>query len=230
MRIYIPVISRLGPKVIKDQFGAHVKDKNGELGWEYDCRGVTGKGIYICGTARGATLYITKVLRALGYDVGHEKVGADGSVGYHLALIRPDNCLHQVRHPLKQIASMLVHQAWGFMDSMIDLPNRKLLGCMTYWLEWNKLCDEFCVWRYKIEDLPEIWDEFLEKIGHKKCDLPDIPTNENSSTKNGYLERKSYEILTWDNLFEHNKELAQKIKEKSDEYGYSSPQGQRQVA
>lgn len=223
MRINIPVYSRMGPKVETSQFGAQAKGPDGEVVWEYDGRLATGKGIYICAAARSGTMYMSKLLDALGYEVGHEIVKKNGCVGYPLVIIRPDNCFHQVRHPLNQIASMIAHKSWGFIEDIIDIPGRGLRGCMTYWLEWNKLCEEFCVWRYQIEQLADIWDEFLERIEHEKCDIPDIPTDENSSKKSHNYEKFSYESLTWDDLFECNRYLAQDILDKGKEYGYEPP-------
>ncbi len=223
MRIDIPVYSRMGPKVEPAQFGAKAKGPDGKVVWEYDGRLAIGKGIYICAAARSGTMYMSKLLNAMGYEVGHEIVKKNGCVGYPLVIIRPDNCFHQVRHPLKQIASMMAHKSWGFMEDVIDVPRRGLLGCMTYWLKWNKLCEEFCVWRYRIEQLPDIWDEFLERIGHEKCDMPDTPIDENSSKKSHYYEKFSYEPLTWDSLFECNRYLAQDILDKGIMYGYEPP-------
>ena len=225
MRIEIPVFSKFGPKVVRTTNGACSGSRKGKCNWSYDGRYVTGAGIFIAGAARSGTVYMTNLLKALGYEVGHEKVGQDGSVGYHLAYLEPKNCLHQVRHPLKQISSMLVHQAWGFMNSVIDIPGRGLLGCMTYWLEWNKLIEKFAIWRYRIEDLPDVWDEFLEKIGHGKCELPEVDKEGNSYANGSYLEKLRYQTLTWADFYKCNRELAQEIFNKSVEYGYY-PKGQ----
>jgi hypothetical protein len=212
----------MGPKITKTEHGLEGL-ANGEVVWSYDGRLATGKGIYIAATARAGTVYMTEVLNALGYKVGHEKVGVDGSVGYHLALVKPENCFHQVRHPLKQIASMKAHNAWGFMEDVIDIPRRGLLGCMTYWLKWNELLEEFCVWRYQLEQLPDIWNEFLGKIGHEKCEIPDVSTKTNSSTQMRYIEKFRYETLDWRDLFDCNEELADQIVSKAIEYGYKAP-------
>ena len=224
MRIDLPIYTRIGPKIKLSEHGAYAVRPDGGPAWSYDGRKVTGKGIYVCATARGGTVYMSKVLSALGYRVGHEQVDEDGSVGYHLAVIRPDGCFHQTRDPLKQIASMVAHRSWGFIEDVIDIPRRGLLGCMTYWLEWNKLCEEFCVWRYQIEQLPEVWGEFLERIGHDKRDIPNIPRDENSSTTKGFYERESYSTLSWGDLFTMNRELAQAIYNKAKEYGYDVPE------
>jgi hypothetical protein len=220
----LPVYSRMGPKVKPSQFGATAKGPNGEKVWEYDGRKVTGKGIYVCATARAGTMYMSKVLNKLGYNIGHEMVEEDGCVGYPLVVIKPDNCFHQVRHPLKQIASMMAHKSWGFMEDIIDIPGRGLFGCMTYWLEWNKLCEEFCVWRYRLEDLPSVWSEFLDRIGHEPCEIPDVSTTENSSKKSHYYEKFRYEEVSWADLFKCHKQLAQEILDKANEYGYDTPE------
>jgi hypothetical protein len=103
---------------------------------------------------------------------------------------------------------------------VIDLPNKKLLGCMQYWLIWNQMCEDFCVWRYQIEQLPEVWDEFCERIGHEKCELPDIPTNINSAHRN----HGDFYQYTWDDLFNEDKDLAQEIVEMAKRYGYDVPE------
>lgn len=220
MRIYLPVYTKMGPRVVKTEHGLCAKAPDGKTVWSYDSRRVTGKGIYICGAARSGTVYMVKLLNALGYKISHEAVDRDGSVGYHLVLVKPENCFHQVRHPLKQIASMQAHQSWGFMEDIINVPGRGLFGCMTYWLEWNELIEQFAVWRYNLENLSDVWDEFLDRIGHEKCDIPDIPRNEHSSLTGSYYEKFSHEELSWEDLFQCNEELATKIADKANEYGY----------
>lgn len=231
MRILIPVYTRFGPKIQITEDGAYTKNKKGDIAWVYQGKQVTGKGIFVCGTARAATIYITKVLETLGYDIGHEKTGVDGSVGYHLVVIKPKNCFHQVRHPLKQISSMVAHGAWGFMQDVIDINGMGLLGCMQYWLLWNELIEEFAVWRYRIENLPDVWCEFLERIDHKYEPLPDISTSINSCQEKTICERHRHIKLTWNDLFNKNRELAQRIKNKCMVYGYSAelPQGQSEA-
>ena len=214
MHIKVPVYSKFGPKVdVNTEDGsAHCRGKDGRITWAYKGDIVTGKGIYIAGAVRSATKYIQKVLIELGYDIGHEKAGKDGSVGYHLAVIQPENCLHQVRHPLKQISSIQALLNWGFIDSIIDIQAKTLYGMMKVWYEWNKICESFCVWRYRIEELPDVWDEFLDRIGHPYTPLPEVSTRTNSLR---------HTDLTWDDLYKCNEELAQKIYEKHIEYGYS---------
>ena len=214
MRRVLPVYG-LSIGDLKVQGGnVRVKNENGDIAWAYSIKQHGKIGIAAC--ARSATVYMTEVLRRLGYNVGHEMHGDDGSVGYHLAVVRPDGCFHQVRDPLKQISSMVAHKSWGFCQQATEITGFGLYSCMRYWLKWNKMCEEFCVWRYRIEQLPEIWDEFLERLGHEKCEMPDIPTNTNSH-------KEKYIDYTWDDLFNEDRQLAQDIYNKAVEYGYSVP-------
>ncbi len=220
MRIEIPVITRCGAPVKISKDGAYVENRRGESVWEYKGCEVTGKGIYVAACARSGTIYMTRVLEKLGYRIGHEKTDVDGSVGYHLAIIKPDNCFHQVRHPLKQISSMFDHQAWGFMNHVIECHGRGLLGCMQYWLKWNELLEEFCIWRYRLEDIANVWPEFLERIDHSFETLPDIKER-NSRETNLSCSCKKLTTFTWEQLSACNRELARKIYDKHLEYGYS---------
>ncbi len=51
---------------------------------------------------------------------------AEGTVGAVLigdlpsAWFKIENCFHQVRHPVRQIASMMAHKSWGFMEDIIE--------------------------------------------------------------------------------------------------------------
>ena len=215
MRIDIPVYIHKSGKLQYGDGDAVLLDQTGNITWRY-C-GKKHNGVAIASCIRSGSQYTTKVLHKIGLNVGHEYQAPDGSVGYHLVVIRPKNCLHQVRHPLGQIASNMSHHSWGFCDQVIDLSNYSLLGCMQYWLKWNQLCEEFCVWRYQIEQFPIVWNEFLDRIGHEHCILPDVPTDTNKS-------KEPIHKLTWDNLFAEDRELAQEILDKANEYGYDVPE------
>ena len=215
MRIDIPTYGQMGGKLKVDGARVSVVNEQDSITWSYRGRDHNGIGIVAC--ARSATMYMTYLLRELGYDIGHEVWGPDGSVGYHLVAVRPDGCFHQVRHPLKQISSMLVHRKWGFCNQVIDLPDRELKGCMQYWFAWNKLCEEFCVWRYRIESLPDIWDEFLDRIGHEPCTIPDTPIDTNAH-------KTDKALLTWNDLLECDRQLGHAIIDLAKKYGYDAPE------
>jgi hypothetical protein len=213
----LPVIGVSGGKLSYSDGNAFLYNKTGDITWKYE--GAKHTGVGIVGCTRSATQYMSKVLHKIGLNVGHEYQGPDGSVGYHLAIIRPDGCLHQVRHPLKQISSNIAHSSWGFIGQVIDLPNTKLLGCMQYWLMWNKMCEDFCVWRYQIEQLPEVWDEFLSRIKHEPCELPSVPKDTNSHYK-----QADFKQYSWDDLFNEDRQIAQDILDTAKRYGYDTPE------
>lgn len=215
MRIEIPTYGRMAGKLHYGNGNAYMKDKDGVIAWSYQGKDFIGINIGAC--PRSGTKYISVILSKIGFGIGHETMGPDGSVGYHLAIIKPEQCLHQVRHPLKQIASMLAHRKWGFIQQAIELPDVELHGCMKLWFEWNQKLEDFCVWRYRIEELSEVWEEFCERVGHDKCEMPDVrtDTNKNKNTKK----------LTWADLHECNGELARVIYLKAMQYGYY-PKGQ----
>ncbi len=216
-RIAIPVTSQFMGKLCVTDDGAYIKDSSGVITWSYSNRMVTGKGIFVAATVCSGTMYIAKILSAIGYDIGHESAAPDGSVGYQLVVVKPKNCFHQVRHPVEQISSSTTLVSWGFIPKVIDIDIDTLTGRMQCWLEWNKMCEEFCVWRYRIEDLPNIWSEFLERINHKQVTLPEVSTKENSRKH-----LSNYKKLTWADLFEENVTLAQEITDKAKEYGYDT--------
>lgn len=225
MRINIPIYIKTSSPVTIIKDGAYLKKDDGTITWSYSGRQVTGKGIFIATAARSGSMYTTRVLHALGLNIGHECVADDGSVGYHLAVIKPKNCFHQVRHPIKQISSMHAHQSWGFGNDVVDVDGRGLKGCMQYWLKYNVLLEEFCVWRYQIEQFPDVWDEFLERIGYIPTPLPDVPTDTNARNK-----FKNCKDFTWADLCLCDRQLAQEIEDKAEEYGYEVPQGQNLIA
>jgi len=227
--IKIPVITKCGPPVKLTENGAYVKNNKGVISWSYQGKAVTGKGIYVAACARSGTVYMTEVLKALGYKIGHEATDEDGSVGYHLAIIKPKNCFHQVRHPLKQISSMFDHQSWGFMNHVVEVHGRGLLGCMQYWLKWNEILEEFCVWRYQLEKIREVWPEFLERINHAYEPLPEVERT-NKREKSLVCWDKDFSDFTWADLFNCNRQLAQDIIEMGERYGYQVPQGQNEVS
>lgn len=211
-RIPIPVVCQTGGTVHIGNDGLYVRNVEGSVVWSYQGNDAD---IDIACCARSGSMYIVRVLDKIGYSIGHEVHGPDGSAGYHLAFAGPKNCLHQVRDPIEQISSTSTLSSWGFVPLVTDIDTQTLLGRMQYWLVWNEMCEKFCSWRYRIEDLPNVWPEFLEMIGHKQVPLPDVPTNVNSRK-----DFSRYKRVTWADLFNENAKLATKIRDKAEYYGY----------
>ena len=69
--------------------------------------------ILVAACPRSGTLYITKILGKMGFEVGHERLHKDGIVDYRLALgfdgprEHRRVFFHQVRHPLNTISSLV---------------------------------------------------------------------------------------------------------------------------
>lgn len=137
----------------------------------------------------------------------------------------PDDVMvmHLVRHPLKVIASVtqLTDGIWEFVGarakhhgvSWNPLDNPHPLRGMRLWLLWNLFAEELADFRYRVEELPEIFPELLEKLGLPSMSMPDIPKDTN--THNPTL---SY---SWDDLNDADGILCYQIMRMAERYGYT---------
>lgn len=149
-----------------------------------------GGRFLITGTARSGTLYMATALKAAGINAGHEQVFTPGSVdpvtspkwkagevSWLAAPFTPIDempVLHQVRHPLKVIGSLLRHglvqpgEGSYTLYAYRHLPGLKALSSAIeraayYWLHWNDLVTGAEL-TYRVEALDEA---LLDRI----CDL-----------------------------------------------------------
>jgi hypothetical protein len=88
-----------------------------------------------------------------------------------------------VRHPLKVIPSLttFTEPSWKFIERFIDCPasDPVVLRGVKYWYHWNREAEKFAEWTYRVENLPNVFDEFCRRI-----DLtPDRQVLEGTSTK-----------------------------------------------
>lgn len=150
------------------------------------------KRLLITGCGRSGTLFAAALWQRLGLDIRHERpvppngvMGADGVASWFMAADDPeppsgpsacnfrfDIVLHQVRHPLKVIASMaqfILRQgkrAPGYIernapatilspDECRQLASREqlLLKASRYWLHWNLMAETKADRLVRIEDL-----------------------------------------------------------------------------
>lgn len=188
----------------------------------------------ITGCPRSGTKFTANLLgRYLGYDTTFEKRGNRFTVswkhivsGYfdppanqNVIVCDFDRIIHQVRHPLKVIASMTTiwNQSMGFIGKFVDLPdllenkNQTVRNCMNAWYGWNKIIEKKAVWRYKIEDLPTVLDTWCKYLDIPVFNFPDIKNNING---------RKHITLKWEDLFKIDEQLAKKIKNLSEHYGY----------
>ena len=201
--------------------------------------------VVIVGCGRSGTSYTARLLQVLGLDVGHQKLGMDGIVDSSLVpdtdecrtsidnltprtIKKGNTVLHQVRHPLKTIASArtFTKQSWVYIarHSPVDLKAPKNLRAAQYWFHWNEMAEKAASWTYQLERIPTIFEEFCERVGiradRRKLDL--VPTDMNSTVRSPrrrrVVRKAKLKPLDWDDI--HEKGLRDKIRALAAHYGY----------
>ena len=197
--------------------------------------------VLVIGCGRSGTTYTTTLLRECGYDIQHESFGEDGSVSWAMTVNQYsyisleqvtdsfEHIFHQVRNPLNVITSWssnfydpnshFHNRVWSYIYQYIPQINQNdplITKCAKYWYYWNLLAEEKAEWRYRIEDIEEIFPEFCEKLG--------IPTNLEALQrvpKNTNTWSDTTNKVTWEELErELDPELYQNIREMATRYGY----------
>lgn len=196
------------------------------------------KMIIITGCGRSGTQYMWRVLRDLGFDVGHEEWGKDGQVGFHAAvnlrgaaLNRPwrevqdpenDVVLQQVREPLGTISSVQTFQdySWDFIceHSAVDRHAPLVVRCMQYWYFWNLMAERWASFIYQIERLETAWPTICENIGiDRSTPLPE------ETRKDRHF--RTHTNLTWQDLSIADPGLTEDIRILAEHYGYEDLSG-----
>ncbi len=149
------------------------------------------KKVIVTGCGRSGTLYMSKVLTALGFDIGHEGFMADGVSSWYIVeptraqavkdMVRGCDVvfIHIIRSPLEVISSMMRCELIRTRSSLdffartnpeyndLELIER----CARYWVEWNK----FAAYRFsmdvrlRVDDMPKALGELCEVF--LKCDI-----------------------------------------------------------
>jgi hypothetical protein len=155
--------------------------------------------VLVTGCARSATRYVTFVLRRLGLDVGHERIGRDGVASWCLipgAVETPwgpsstdltfEVVLHQVRHPLAVINSVatLKDSSWRFIYEHVPVsPHDPIaLRGAAYWYHWNAAAERRATLTYRVEGIRNELPEICRLLG-VRCDvsvLDHVPTDVNT--------------------------------------------------
>lgn len=138
--------------------------------------------LLVTGCPRSGTKYIASLLHELGLDIRHEAMGRDGIASWCMATHASaapygpaladqpfDAIYHQVRNPLHVIPSMttLSEQTWEFVYPLTSCrpEDPMLVRCAKLWHDWNLHAQRLASWRYRVEDLPIIFDSFCERVG-----------------------------------------------------------------
>jgi hypothetical protein len=222
--------------------------------------------VLITGCGRSGTKFTALLLQGLGLDVGHEQLGADGVSSWCMAVDSVDApwgvgrrglqfnpIFHQVRHPLKVISSLTTFTppSWEFIARHVNCPadDPIVIRAAKYWYHWNRQTEHVAQWRYRIETLPGIFDEFCERLGvEPRRDVLRATSKMVNSrkTRRGFglilralgkfgIEQRSRALdfmydssasylgkpFTWDVLEEHAPGWSARIRETSHRYGYT---------
>ncbi len=137
--------------------------------------------VLITGCGRSGTKYTSFLLRRLGLDVPHERVGRDGIASWYLAVdaarvpfgaargrLEFEQAFQQVRHPLRVIASAATFKeaTWRFICEHVPvgMDEPLLLRSARYWHYWNLEAGKIADWRYRIEDLEGAFAQLCSRL------------------------------------------------------------------
>lgn len=145
------------------------------------------KHIFVLGCGGSGTGYMTKFLSLSGLGVGHEELKRDGCVSWtmvvdYITVSKEDRVLkknfdhifHQAKDPIGVINCFytindLDDHVWVFIRRFvpeIDRNDTLLVQCVKDWIYWNLMAEGEAEWRYKVEDLSNIFDEYCERINY----------------------------------------------------------------
>lgn len=201
--------------------------------------------LLITGCARSGTLYITKVLKLHGLDVRHEWNADYGIVSWTMAVdsnkspwgpasnkYRFKHVFHQVRHPLKAIASQMTegNKSWDFIHKMIPQIKRDdvlLVKCAKYWYYWNLLAEGKSELTYRIENVASVLPEMSLRLG---IQLDPLNLNRVRKTINTRHNKHLDKNLTWLDLRRTlNDGLYEKVVCLAKRYGYDVTEAERYI-
>ncbi|MCE5315888.1 MAG: hypothetical protein LLG04_00815 [Parachlamydia sp.] len=194
--------------------------------------------VLVIGTPRSGTGYIWKVLRTCGIPVGHERDGDEGIVSWLFA-VDSDNpawgpkpveykfkhIFHQVRHPLKCIATMhlIVDRAWRYICREvpeINYNDPQLVRCAKMWVYWNLKAEKKAEMTYKVEAIKSAFPEMSRRLGVRL----DSDQMKRVSTKT-HSNEHDY-VVTWKDLHEALEPgFYKKLLDQAKRYGYDVSAG-----
>ncbi|EDQ85221.1 uncharacterized protein MONBRDRAFT_12159 [Monosiga brevicollis MX1] len=200
----------------------------------------TGQGqlpVLITGVGRSGTHHTESSLRHMGINVCHEAACRDGSVSWIYAVQDPDRfypwenanyrlkdrrfgqVFHQVRHPLRVIASLTTYEgmSWKFIAKHTPAvpglasmhPLRKAL---IHWVTWNRWVELHADWRFRMEDTP------VAELCHR-LSLPGSKCEQEHHAAR--RDQRFHANVTWGQLRRADPFWAQAARELAHRYGYA---------
>ena len=179
--------------------------------------------VLVTGCGRSGTRYMTFILRRLGLDVRHERLGRDGIASWALAVDAEqvpwgpsartasfELILHQVRHPLAVVNSVMTFKdaSWRFVCDHIacSLEDPLPLRAARYWYLWNAEAQRKADFTFRVEDIRAALSAICTRLGvQADASVVDrVPTDVNTRSKGRLfhlaeeaLERLQLEPPTW---------------------------------
>lgn len=146
----------------------------------------------VIGCGRSATVYTRRVLQLSGLDVGHETLRTGGLVSWYATVdaergpfdvptgkhIDPKVLLHQVRHPLLVIPSVVtfsrISRKFIVQNCSATPTDRPLVVAAKYWHDWNitaldkvqkRAANGMVAHTYRIEAIQREWPHIAGLLG-----------------------------------------------------------------
>lgn len=181
--------------------------------------------ILVTGCPRSGTRYTAAMFCRHGVRIGHERVYAHGTSDWRLAPVahRAKISIHQVRDPLKVIASLQTIKAASMQLAAkfveLDAEDTKskpysLITCAKMWLHWTELAQENCEFWHRVENIQQAWPK-LQRI------IPSLLPWQNDLVLDDweYNRRDNDHVAAWDDILSLGK-LGEMIRRKARFYGY----------
>ena len=215
------------------------------------------KKLLITGCGRSGTFYSAEVWRLLGLDIRHERpvgyhgiMGEDGASSWLMAVNDPnppfgpsaadyqfDVVIHQVRDPLKVIASVaqfilakgqhapdyikknIPEPLMRSDEQILDDKQQFILQAARYWYYWNLIAQQKATMTVQVEQLPDELPQLCEllDVEYQKNVLENIAEDVNN--RHLYLNEKLWTV-DWEELRSLDPDIAEKIQSLAVSYGY----------
>jgi hypothetical protein len=181
-------------------------------------------------------------------------MGADGMASWFMAADDPeppsgpsvldytfDVVIHQVRHPLKVIASMaqfiLQHgkRAPGYIErhvpdmklspeeqNHLDFKSQLILKASRYWYHWNLMAEARADIVVSVENLDKELPDLCDLVGvpYRPSALDGVPKNINA--RGQHVPGELWEV-TWGEIKRLDPEIYRRIEDLAVKYGYRGP-------